>query len=83
MQLSKQAATKVLKPQTVFVAKDISLEEGLLENAAKNPSDESVSDIPPPLPPKFAIGSEESLDDRRQPESSTPVRSASIDGSRH
>ena len=61
------------------MAKDISLEEGLLANAAESPSDESVSDVPPPLPPRFAIGSEESLDARQLPGSSTSVRSTSVD----
>lgn len=51
------------------MAKDSSLEEGLLDNLPEDADDEMLSDVPPPLPPKFIIGSQELLD-CQQPECS-------------
>ncbi|KAI1789856.1 EamA-like transporter family-domain-containing protein [Ganoderma leucocontextum] len=71
--LSKQATMKGPSLKSVSVPKDSSLEEGLLSNVTDNALDEHVSDVPPPLPPKFTIGSQESLYGHRQPGSSNSI----------
>ncbi|PIL32542.1 transporter [Ganoderma sinense ZZ0214-1] len=73
--VSKRAPSKP-SLQSVSVPKDPSLEEGLLASRSDYPSDEITLDIPPPLPPKFVIGSQESLDGRQLPGSSKSATSS-------